>query len=182
MYKPVGAWKTDAHFTTALGPDGRQHWREFPEPQHVPGLMSEWLAAFNDRHEPFLTTDTAARAYAEAHLDFVTIHPFFDGNGRMARLLANLPVLRAGLPPIVIPAENRREYKQAISDYQQTIPDLRALSRLECLPRNPERTRFEGLCAHYWGSTMALVAEARAAQARRHAVRQESSRTAPRRD
>ncbi len=182
IYKPVGAWKTDAHFTTALGPDGRQHWREFPEPQHVPGLMSEWLAAFNDRHEPFLTTDTAARAYAEAHLDFVTIHPFFDGNGRMARLLANLPVLRAGLPPIVIPAENRREYKQAISDYQQTIPDLRALSRLECLPRNPERTRFEGLCAHYWGSTMALVAEARAAQARRHAVRQESSRTPPRRD
>ena len=135
---------------------------------------------FNDRHEPFLTTDTAARAYAGAHLDFVTIHPFFDGNGRMARLLANLPVLRAGLPPIVIPAENRREYnKQAISDYQQTTPDLRALSRLECLPRNAERTRFEGLCVHYWGPTMALVAEARAAQARRHVVRQESSRTPP---
>ncbi len=33
----------------------------------------------------------AVEAYAGLHLDFVTIRPFFDGNGRVARLIANLP-------------------------------------------------------------------------------------------
>ena len=42
------------------------------------------------------------------------IHPFYDGNGRMARLLSNLPVLFAGCPPIVIPLESREDYLKAI--------------------------------------------------------------------
>ncbi len=170
IYKPVGAWKNEANFTTLVGPDGRQHWREFPEPAHVPALMSQWLNAFNVWYGQPLTTDTAASAYADMHLDFVTIHPFFDGNGRMARLLANLPVLRAGFPPIVVPAEGRQEYKKAISDYQQTIPDLKSLSDLRALPRNAERSRFQDLCRNYWESTMALVAEARQAQERKRVV------------
>jgi len=40
--------------------------------------------------------------------DFIHIHPFWDGNGRMARLVANIPVIRAGLPPIIIPMEKRQ--------------------------------------------------------------------------
>ena len=170
IYKPVGAWKNEANFTTLVGPDGRQHWREFPEPEHIPGLMSQWLNAFNVWYGQPLTLDAAASAYADIHLDFVTIHPFFDGNGRMARLLANLPVLRAGFPPIVVPAEGRQEYKKAISDYQQIIPDLKGLSDLRALPRNTERTGFQELCRSYWESTMTLVAEARQAQEHKRAA------------
>ncbi|MHB8255144.1 MAG: Fic family protein [Acidiferrobacter sp.] len=170
IYKPVGAWKNEANFTTTVGPDGRQHWREFPEPGHILSLMSQWINGFNGAYSQPLDQQAVAGAYADIHLDFVTVHPFFDGNGRMARLLANLPVLRAGFPPIVVPAEDRQEYKKAISDYQQTIPDLKSLSDLRALPRNAERTRFQELCRSYWGSTMTLVAEARQAQERKRVV------------
>ncbi|MDY0223063.1 MAG: Fic family protein [Desulfobacterium sp.] len=47
----------------------------------------------------------ALEAYADLHVSFVRIPPFFDGNGRLARLVANTPVLKAGLPPIIIPKE-----------------------------------------------------------------------------
>ena len=177
IYKPVGAWKNEANFTTAIGPDGGQHWREFPEPLHIPKLMSQWLAMFNLWYGEPLTRDAAATAYADIHLDFVTVHPFFDGNGRMARLLANLPVLCAGSPPIVVPAEGRQAYKKAISDYQQTIPDLKSLSDLAALPRNAERTHFQALCKSYWEFTMTLVAEARKAQERKRAVAHRNSDT-----
>jgi len=37
-------------------------------------------------------------AAAEAHLEFVFIHPFIDGNGRVARLLMNLILIQSGTP------------------------------------------------------------------------------------
>jgi hypothetical protein len=40
-----------------------------------------------------------AEAYTDMHLGFTAIHPYADGNGRMARLVANVPILRAGQPP-----------------------------------------------------------------------------------
>lgn len=168
IFRPVGRWKNENNFTSYIGPDGRQHWRQFPAPGNIPGLMGQWLEAFNTGIAASMDAQTACRTYADLHLDFVTIHPFFDGNGRMARLLANLPVLRCGLPPIVVPAEARQEYKRAISDYQQTIPDLEYLRDLKALPTNPERTRFLELCAEYWEPTQALVQEAYTIQARRN--------------
>jgi hypothetical protein len=41
-----------------------------------------------------------------------------DGNGRIARLLANIPLLKAGLPPLTIPEEQRRSYLQFLANYQ----------------------------------------------------------------
>ncbi|EQD67894.1 adenosine monophosphate-protein transferase FICD, partial [mine drainage metagenome] len=157
IFKPVGRWKNEANFTSYIDPDAQQHWRQFPNPKNIPGLMRQWLDGFNAVYGGSLDAQTAARAYANLHLDFATVHPFFDGNGRMARLLANLPVLHSGFPPIVVPAEGRQEYKKAISDYQQTIPHLETLRDLVTLPTNPERTRFQDLCAGYWESTRTLV-------------------------
>lgn len=47
---------------------------------------------------------------ARAHADFVNIHPFVDGNGRTARLIMNLELLRAGFPVVVVPVEERGAY------------------------------------------------------------------------
>jgi Fic family protein len=50
----------------------------------------------------------------QLHTDFLKIHPFIDGNGRTARLLLNLELLKAGYPPIVLPVQRRLEYFGAI--------------------------------------------------------------------
>ncbi|OMG48007.1 hypothetical protein BK140_18740 [Paenibacillus macerans] len=43
---------------------------------------------------------------AEFHFRFVYIHPFKEGNGRTARLLMNLILMKSGYPPAVVKAEN----------------------------------------------------------------------------
>ncbi len=54
--------------------------------------LSSWLAT------AATTPDTAF----DAHLRLVGIHPFNDGNGRTARLLMNLALIRAECPPIAV--------------------------------------------------------------------------------
>ena len=56
-------------------------------------------------------------------------------------------VLRAGLPPIVLPAEGRREYKLAYPTICRRSFDLKGLPSLDCLQRNMEATRLRRLCA-----------------------------------
>jgi Fic family protein len=59
----------------------------------------------------------------EAHLRFVSIHPFLDGNGRTARLLTNLLLLRAGYPIVILLSQIRKAYIDAIADRQQNNPN-----------------------------------------------------------
>ena len=70
--------------------------------------MSRWLRLYNESNLP-MDQDSAVQLYSRLHTLFVAIHPFFDGNGRMARLVANIPLLKAGFPPIAIAPEKRRE-------------------------------------------------------------------------
>lgn len=51
---------------------------------------------------------------ALAHYKFVFIHPFYDGNGRVSRLLMNLVLLQAGYPPVIINVEDKHEYYQRL--------------------------------------------------------------------
>lgn len=85
----------------------------------------------------------------------------------MARLLANLPVLKSGLPPIVIPQEDRYQYKRVLSAYQHTIPDLANLSDIKQLPDNREKQDFVDLCKGYWQETIDLLNKANEIQEKR---------------
>ncbi|MCX5900890.1 MAG: Fic family protein [Proteobacteria bacterium] len=66
-----------------------------------------WYATEGRRLHP---VERAARV----HSDFVKIHPFIDGNGRTARLLMNLELVKAGFPAAVLPVERRLEYYEAL--------------------------------------------------------------------
>lgn len=81
----------------------------YPDALLVPELMTDfdgWLNTPTDLHP----VDFAA----EAHYRFVTIHPFTDGNGRTARLLMNLLLIRAGYPMAIVRVEDRLQYIEAI--------------------------------------------------------------------
>ncbi|CAF0927013.1 unnamed protein product [Brachionus calyciflorus] len=57
-----------------------------------------------------LTEAHPVQIAAMAHYKFVYIHPFYDGNGRTARLIMNLLLMKFGYPPIIINKEDRLEY------------------------------------------------------------------------
>jgi Fic family protein len=89
----VGAWRDDSHgpMRVVSGPIGRErvHY-EAPAAAHVDPEMSGFLAWFEGPN----AVDPALKA-ALAHLWFVMIHPFEDGNGRVARAIMDLALARS---------------------------------------------------------------------------------------
>src|SRR5437762_40440 len=92
---------------------GLRGWRYVPpHPKKIPDLI-RGLERFAAREN----LDPITRALL-VHLEFVTIHPFMDGNGRLGRLLMNYALLVAGLPWATIRSDER-------------IPSFRALERAQ---------------------------------------------------
>lgn len=88
----VGDWRNSGQTMQVVsGAMGREkvHY-EAPVDENVPKEMSKFLDWFNSRIE----IDPVLKA-AIAHLWFVTIHPFEDGNGRLARTIADMQLTRA---------------------------------------------------------------------------------------
>lgn len=117
----------------------------FPSPAEVPALMGTLAAWLTNAP---ITPETAFTA----HRRLVEIHPFNDGNGRTARLLMNLVLLRGGYPPVAVRPVDRPAYinalQQAQTDQGPEAFDRLLLERLnatledylaalkEALPRN----------------------------------------------
>ena len=102
----AGRYATQGRFVLT---EGGRH--VFPSPVEVPALMGDfagWL-----RGAP----DTPATAFT-AHRRLVDIHPFNDGNGRTARLLMNLILIRGGYPPVAVRPEDRLAYILALQQAQ----------------------------------------------------------------
>ena len=81
-----------------------------PESWLIPNLMTEWGEWLAAEKKHSLPIELAALA----HHRLVAIHPFIDGNGRTARLVMNLILMRAGYPPTVIQRINRRQYYRVL--------------------------------------------------------------------
>ena len=94
----------------------------FPNYVKVPDLMSDLL---NKLHENAKTMHPCTLA-GWFHYEFVTIHPFYDGNGRTARLLMNLILEQFGYPPAIIRKEDRLVYINAIEQvrFGSTMDDF----------------------------------------------------------
>ena len=85
----------------------------FATPEETPARMADlvqWL-----RGEMQTPTLVLPALLARLHHEFIRIHPFDDGNGRVVRLLLNFVLLRAGLLPLVVKSRDRRRYLETIA-------------------------------------------------------------------
>lgn len=160
IYKPVGEWKLEINGAYAVTGAGQQVFIEYAKPAHVDGLMDELIRFINDCDMSLLTLDIAAEYYAKVHMGLVHIHPFWDGNGRIARLLANLLLLKAGLPPLVIDRSLRREYITCLADYQVSVGQLS--DRTGVWPDGADLKEFIGFCHAAYATTRNLIEAATA--------------------
>ena len=92
-----------------------------PGPESVPVSMQEFGRWISDVSVPAGDAFAGAKgliAAAVAHTWLVTVHPFVDGNGRVARLLMNLMLMRHGYPIAIITKEDRPRYYDALESSQ----------------------------------------------------------------
>jgi len=165
IYKPIGAWKIEANGTHTIGSDNKPRFVEYAQPLFVAQLMAEVFGYINSINPDDISLSNAAQVYAKVHMGVAHIHPFCDGNGRIARLLANIPLLKAGLPPLVIAQEQRRTYIQTLSSYQISIGPLTSTSGV--WPDPHQLQGFNRFCASCYCSTKELVEQAVGVQAGR---------------
>ena len=104
----LGEYKTEPNqVTTSTGAI-----KSFSLPEETPakmGILLGWYRSeiLGEEHHPVVIA-------AILHYQFVAIHPFDDGNGRMARILMNLVLMQYGFPPVVIQTEERDKYFAAL--------------------------------------------------------------------
>ncbi|WP_050259196.1 Fic family protein, partial [Streptococcus pneumoniae] len=77
------------------------------QPYLIVPKMEELLERYENSKEDIVTR------LARFHIEFESIHPFIDGNGRTGRLLVNLELMKAGYPPIDIKFTDRLKYYEA---------------------------------------------------------------------
>jgi Fic family protein len=176
VYKPVGDWKKENNSAPVTIND-RQTFIEYSDYWEVPRLMERWLEMLNGEIQAPKEPRDLVRAYARLHLSFVSIHPFWDGNGRIARLVSNLPCLKAGQPPIIIPPERRYDYLTALAEYTNThgVPSLNT----SIIHEDAYFDNFCTFCEQCWQSTMTLVAQAHAMQQKREQRRSQAKVPSP---
>ena len=92
---------------------------EYATPEETPALMSDLIDWYNDaeRSGKFTPIELAAIF----HYRYIRIHPFEDGNGRIARLMLNYILTRHDYPMIVVRSRKKKEYLEALHRTDLTV-------------------------------------------------------------
>ena len=114
-----------------------------PAPEHVEQMMEAILLEFAADHNHYF-----ADKVAKFHLDFETVHPFCDGNGRMGRVIINFQLMRWGFPCIIIRDKEKRIYYASFREYRdsknaKTMEKIVTLALMESLHKRITYLRGE---------------------------------------
>jgi len=92
---------------------------EYASPEETPALMTDLVDWYNDAEasDEYSPVELAALF----HYRYIRIHPFEDGNGRIARLLVNYILARHNWPMIVVRSRNKSQYLDALHQADITI-------------------------------------------------------------
>jgi len=101
-----GDWKKDPNYPYR---DGKQY--RYCPPEQTASEMERLVEMHHRHHEDAVPSEIEA---AWLHHRFTQIHPFQDGNGRVARALASLVLIRAGLFPLVVPRDEKTVYLKSL--------------------------------------------------------------------
>jgi fido (protein-threonine AMPylation protein) len=104
-----GKYKSEPN--SPIRPDGFVH--EYCPPEHVASEMDRLVELHAEHESRGVPTEIEA---AWLHHRFAQIHPFADGNGRVARALASLVFLKAGWFPLIVRNVERARYIGALED------------------------------------------------------------------
>ncbi|MDP9105445.1 MAG: Fic family protein, partial [Candidatus Eremiobacteraeota bacterium] len=84
-------------------------------------MLDEMLARYD---EGVSNGEHPIRVASTLHFGLLTIHPFKDGNGRTARLLQNLHLIREGFVPILTGLDEKPRYFDALQRSQAAVPGV----------------------------------------------------------
>ncbi len=112
-----------------------------PGPETVASQMEDfcrWLSLTSVPTDEAFASVAGLLIACAAHTWFVTIHPFIDGNGRVARLLLNLLLMRYRFPIAIISKEDRLRYYDALEESQGSDLTPFAVLLAECIEESLE--------------------------------------------
>lgn len=116
--KKIGAWKTEPNYIYNY----KNERFDFALPAEVPARMHDLLNKTNASIDAIVQNKKDAPhpidVALQFHLDYIIIHPFYDGNGRTARIFTNLLLISFGYPPFWVKTNERSIYNQYIGDIQ----------------------------------------------------------------
>ena len=120
---------------------------EYPSPEETPALMTDLVDWYNaaEKEGKYSPVELAALF----HYRYIRIHPFEDGNGRIARLLINYILTRHDYPMIVVRSRNKSDYLEALHAADLivgTVPSDGAHASLQEI--RPFMQYFKRLVAH----------------------------------
>ena len=95
-----------------------------PKPEKVLNLMNYFIANYNND-----VSDNIFEKIARYHIEYESIHPFQDGNGRTGRLLINYELIKNNFAPAVIDVKNRAKYYELlrtknVKDFAKWLEEL----------------------------------------------------------